>query len=104
MIEAFKEEPFKLDISEDGRATEGNQVRRTFDHPEAAALIFFCPVDLLDDLLAIIGALGSGLIVDWEKFKACCDNWLDRFHASEIAWCWLPPTLHFLLHHGWKVN
>ena len=104
MLDALKEEPFKLKISTDGRTITGPIAKSAFEHPEALATIFHCPLDLLEDLLILIQTLDCGDMVDWEKFKASCDNWLDRFHQSPIAWCWLPPTLHFMLHHGWQVK
>ena len=104
MVAAFAEEPFKETICKDGRGNNGPLVKRIFAKPEAAASIFHCPVDLLEDLLLIFQVLDCGEIVDPQAFKSMCDNWLDSFHESDIAFCWLPPTLHFVLHHGWQVR
>ena len=104
MIAAFREAPFKETVSKDGRANSGPLVKRIFANPEAAASIFHCPVDLLENLLLIFQVLDCGGIVDSKAFKKLCDEWLDDFHASSIAFCWLPPTLHFVLHHGWQVR
>ena len=104
MIEAFAQEPIKEMVSKDGRGNNGPLIKRIFSHPDAAASIFHCPEDLLEDLLVIFQTLDCGSFVDNLEFKKFCDNWLDRFHSSEIEYCWLNPTLHFVLHHGWKVS
>ena len=104
MIAAFAEEPIKEKVSKDGRGNNGPLIKRIFSHPEAAAGIFHVPEDLLEDLLIIFGTLDCGHFVDVQKFKSNCETWLDRFHESDIAYCWLNPTLHFVLHHGWKVS
>ena len=104
MIKAFAEEPIKEKVSKDGRGNNGPLVKRIFSHTQAAASIFHCPEDLLEDLLLIFQMLDCGHILDVKGFKAYCDDWLDRFHDSEIKFCWLPPTLHFVLHHGWQVS
>ena len=104
-MEALKEEfGAGLKISTDERANTGPTIKKLFGRPEALSAIMFCPEDLLEDLLIMFQVLDSGLIVDVDKFKAFTENWLDRFHASEMEWNWLCPTLHFLLHHGWKVK
>ena len=104
MLDALKEEPFKLKVSKDARTMSGNKTRSAFEHPEALAAIFHCPLDLLEDLLILIQTLDCGLMVDPEAFKSACNKWLDKFHGSPVAWCWLCPTLHFMLHHGWEVR
>ena len=104
MVAAFAAEPFKETVCKDGRGNNGPLVKRIFANTEAAASVFHCPVDLLEDLLLIFQVLDCGGIVDSKAFKKLCDAWLDNFHGSNIAYCWLPPTLHFVLHHGWQVR
>ena len=58
------------------------------------------PRDKVEDLIALIEALDSGLPVDPEKMRELCNAWLDWFHSSGLEWHWLSPTMHLLLHHG----
>ena len=86
-----------------GTSNTGNLVRDAFAKPEILAEILHVPLDLILDLKAIFELLDSGHLVDVEKFKEFTKKWLEKFHGSSISWCWLSPTMHFLMHHGWEV-
>ena len=104
MIKAFKEKhPLKPKVKKTMLGNTGPIVKDVFKHPDVAAAIFHCPVDLVQDLVVIFQALDCGLPLDAMKFKAFTKDWLRRFHRSDVKWNWLSPTMHFLMHHGWEV-
>lgn len=104
MIEDFKEQhPLKPKIKTTMLGNTGPIVKDVFKYPSVVADIMYCPADLVEDLVVIFQTLDCGLPVDSQKFKAFTRDWLRRFHQSDIAWNWLSPTMHFIMHHGWEV-
>ena len=91
MVQAFKEEhPLKIKVSKTPLANTGNTIKDVFKHPEATALIMFCPLDLLEDLIAIFQALDCGLPIGnhYIIFSA-------KIHTHQTSQIICPTTHHW---------
>ena len=71
-----------------------------FLHPDEFAQIVNLPKQMIIDLGHMIDAFASGYELDPEKFQAQADDWLNRFHETDMTWNYPSPYLHMLLVHG----
>ena len=83
-----------------GNSNDGNTARAAFEKFDIFAEIVGVDADLVRDLNYLIMAVNSTSTLDPDEFDALAANWLDRFHASDISWNILSPSVHLLLHHG----
>ena len=51
----------------------------------------------------MLTAVNCGHQVDPDKFEKAANDWLDKFHSSDIAWNWLNVLLHMFFHHGAQI-
>ena len=71
-----------------------------FANPKTFAKIVGAPVDLVEDMAHLLNTINTPFPIDPQKFDDFAKDWLRRFHASKISWCWLNPSVHVLLQHG----
>ena len=81
----------------------GNLCRRVFSNEEIFSEITGVPLDLVQDFNYALAAINGEFFVDPDEFEIFCNSWLDRFHASDISWNQLSPTIHDLFHHGPQI-
>ena len=69
----------------------GNTSRRAFADPQAFSEIVNLDVDLVRDMATLLDAINCGFELSPEAFQARADDWLDRWHASNMSWNVLSP-------------
>ena len=88
-----------------GNSNTGPTVKKAFDNCEEFSQITGFPLDLLDDLDALLRALRcTDERMDPDLYEYHAQDWLNRFHSNPNAnWCWLSQTVHTVVEHGAQV-
>ena len=82
----------------------GNTSRRAFADPEAFSQIVNLDVDLVRDMATLLDAINCGFELSPEAFQARADDWLDRWHASNMSWNVLSPyAVKIIMNHVTKL-